>query len=58
MTKHEEYRDNMFELIDSDSLDTAELAKQLMKWMGTIELKRFVEVYEYDTIWTETQDEE
>ena len=58
MTKHQEYRDNMFELIDSDSLDTAELAKQLMLWMGTTELKRFVEVYEYDTIWTETQDEE
>lgn len=58
MTKHEECLDNMFGLIDSDSLDTAELAKQLMKWMGTIELKRFVEAYEYDTIWTETQDEE
>ena len=58
MTKHEEYLDNMFELIDSDSLDTAELAKQLMKWMGTADLKRFVEVHEYDTIWTETQDEE
>jgi hypothetical protein len=58
MTKHQEYRDNMFDLIDSDSLDTAELAKQLMLWLGTTELKRFVEVHEYHTIWTETQDEE
>ena len=58
MTKHEQYRDNMFELIDSDSLDTAELAKQLMLWLGTAELKRFVEAHEYNTIWTETQDEE
>lgn len=58
MTKHQQTLDNMFELIDSDSLDTAELAKQLMKWMGTIELERFVEVHEYDTIWTELQAEE
>ena len=55
---NQEYRDNMFELIDSDSLDTAELAKQLMLWLGTTELKRFVEAHEYDLIWIETQDEE
>ncbi len=58
MTKHQQTLDIMFELIDSDSLDTAELAKQLMKWMGTIELERFVKVHEYDTIWTELQAEE
>ncbi len=57
MTKRD-YLDNMFDLIDSDSLDTAELAKQLLVWLDEGVLKRFVEVHEYNTIWTETQDEE
>jgi len=44
-------RDNMFDLVDSDSIDTAKLAKELMLWMGTDELKKFVREYEYNTLW-------
>lgn len=47
---HETPLFNMFDLINSDSLDTAELAKELMVWMGTDELKRFVKEHGYDEL--------
>lgn len=51
-------RDNMFDLIDSDSLDTAALAKELMLWMGTDELKKFVREYGYNELWQDVDAEQ
>lgn len=51
-------RDNMFDLIDSDSLDSAALAKELMLWMGTNELKQFVRAHGYNELWEDVDAEQ
>ena len=50
---HNETLMNMLGLLDGKEIDATELAKQLMEYLGTTDLKRFTEVYEYDVFWTE-----
>jgi hypothetical protein len=55
---HNETLMNMHDLLDGKVIDATELAKQLMEYLGTTDLKRFAEVYEYNVFWTELAEEE
>lgn len=39
--------DEFWDAIDDSSIDSAELAKELLKWIGEWELERFNNEYEY-----------
>lgn len=55
---HNETLMNMYDLLDGKVIDATELAKQLMEYLGTTDLKRFAEVHEYNVFWTELAEEE